>query len=98
MAQPLLLMLVVFVAASACPARAEDDPVCARYTEPLAYNACLASHGPKAKDLATKGAHHAAERIAQPPEAARTRAPRIGRGSRRPMRARGRMHMEFRLK
>jgi hypothetical protein len=29
-------------------ARAQDDPACAQYREPMAYNACLARHGPKA--------------------------------------------------
>ncbi|HYA73649.1 MAG TPA: hypothetical protein VEF36_10895 [Roseiarcus sp.] len=30
------------------PARAEDNPACAKYEEPLAYNACLARLGPHA--------------------------------------------------
>ncbi|MGD0564433.1 MAG: hypothetical protein ABSA66_15255 [Roseiarcus sp.] len=30
------------------PARAEDNPACAKYEEPLAYNACLARLGPSA--------------------------------------------------
>ena len=34
--------------ASAGRARAEDDPSCAQYQEPMAYNDCLARHGPKA--------------------------------------------------
>jgi hypothetical protein len=46
------LILLVLAAASIGPARA-DDPACAKYEDPLAYNACLASHGPKATDLAT---------------------------------------------
>ena len=32
-------------------ARAEDDPACAQYREPMAYNACLAQHGPKANSI-----------------------------------------------
>ncbi len=32
-------------------ARASDDPACAQYHEPMAYNACLARHGPKAKGV-----------------------------------------------
>lgn len=32
-------------------ARAEDDPACAQYREPMAYNACLARHGPKANGV-----------------------------------------------
>ena len=32
---------------------AEDDPACAQYHEPMAYNACLARHGPKANGVGT---------------------------------------------
>jgi hypothetical protein len=32
-------------------ARAEDDPACAQYREPMAYNLCLAQHGPKANSI-----------------------------------------------
>ena len=30
---------------------AQDDPSCAQYQEPMAYNACLARHGPKANSV-----------------------------------------------
>ena len=32
-------------------ALAEDDPKCAQYLEPMAYNACLARQGPKANGV-----------------------------------------------
>ena len=32
-------------------AHAQDEAACATYQEPMAYNACLASHGPKANDI-----------------------------------------------
>ena len=32
-------------------ARAQDDPACAQYHEPMAYNLCLARHGPKANGV-----------------------------------------------
>ena len=32
-------------------ARAQDNPACAQYREPMAYNACLAQHGPKANGV-----------------------------------------------
>ncbi len=93
------LMLLLLAAASVGPARAEGDPACARYEDPLAYNACLASHGPKAKDLATTGAHHGDERPARPAQAAREKPPaRIERGSPHVMHAHGRSHMEFLLR
>ena len=38
---------------SAGSAWAEDDPACAQYHEPMAYNACLARHGPKANGVGT---------------------------------------------
>ena len=36
-------------ALTAGEARAEDNPACAQYEEPLAYNACLAKLGPQAR-------------------------------------------------
>ncbi len=49
----LTLMFAFAAVALAGRARAEDDPACAQYQEPFAYNACLARHGPKAADVAT---------------------------------------------
>jgi hypothetical protein len=67
-----------------------DNPACAQYREPMAYNACLAQHGPKANI----GPSHAAPqpgRGAQP----RARGAYRWRGGRPATRAHGRMHMEF---
>jgi hypothetical protein len=81
-------------------ALAEDDPSCAQYREPMAYNACLARHGPKA---GAAGAHSGAP---QPRPAARGRAyeaePRtqatgFGRWP-HAQRVHGRIHMEFNLR
>jgi hypothetical protein len=77
---------------------AEDNAACAQYQEPMAYNACLARHGPKANNLGTQG-------HAQPPPAARDRARRdeaseratTGRSAQRAVRRQGRAHMEFRV-
>ncbi len=38
---------IVVLVALAGAARAEDNPACAKYQEPLAYNACLAKLGPR---------------------------------------------------
>jgi hypothetical protein len=93
------LMLLVLAAASAGPARAEDDSVCARYEDPLAYNACLASHGPKANNLATTGARRGEEGPLAATQAERNSAPAgVDRGSRHVMRAHGRVHMEFQVR
>ena len=81
-------------------ALAEDDPSCAQYQEPMAYNACLARHGPKAS---AAGAHSGA---AQPERAARGRAYEaephaqatgFGRWP-HAQRVHGRVHMEFNLR
>ena len=93
------LMLLVLAAASAGPARAEDDSVCARYEDPLAYNACLASHGPKANNLAPTGARRGEEGPLAATQAERNSAPAgVDRGSRHVMRAHGRLHMEFQVR
>ena len=81
-------------------ALAEDDPSCAQYQEPMAYNACLARHGPKAN---AAGAHSGAP---QPQRAARGRAYEgephaqatgFGRWP-HAQRVHGRIHMEFNLR
>jgi hypothetical protein len=77
----------------AASARAEDDPACAQYREPMAYNACLARHGPRATDI---GRHPAQSRSG--------RAEWDGRAPARfhrwqgPQRVHGRMHMEFQVR
>ena len=63
-----------------------DNPACAQYREPMAYNACLAQHGPKANI----GPSHAAPqpgRGAQPP-----RARSLPLAGRPPRHARARTH------
>jgi hypothetical protein len=92
------LILLVLAAASIGPARA-DDPACAKYQDPLAYNACLASHGPKAKDLAT--IPHQSVGSAPTPVQAQRSAPARARSARsRPHFAhrRGRARMEFQVR
>ena len=50
--------LAAFVALTRSPASAEDYPECAKFDNPLAYNQCLAAHGPAA---------HGTKAIAPPP-------------------------------
>ena len=94
------IALCFAVLASAGHALAEDDPSCAQYSEPMAYNACLARHGPKANDV---GAHSGE---AQPERGGPNRAyeseahaPATGFG-RWPhaQRIHGRVHMEFQVR
>jgi hypothetical protein len=48
MRKALVSALAVGAALCCAPARAEDNPACAKFQEPLAYNACLARFGPRA--------------------------------------------------
>jgi hypothetical protein len=91
-----IIGLTVVAAASA--ARAEDDPACAQYEDPIAYNACLAKHGPKANAVSGQP-RHATE--GRPGEAKRSgEAKSESAGERRrdatgPTRRHGRVHMEI---
>jgi hypothetical protein len=53
--------LVAFATLTAAPAIAENYAACAKFDNPLAYNQCLALHGPVA---------HGTRAIAPPPEGA----------------------------
>jgi hypothetical protein len=91
--------LALAALASVGRARAEDDPACAQYQEPMAYNACLARHGPKANDVGTQG-HMQPDRTAQE-RAQRGEAGKpatAGRGWRRAPPRHGRARMEFRVR
>ena len=46
-----LIALSLTALAWAGSARAQDDPRCAQYREPMEYNACLARQGPKANGV-----------------------------------------------
>ncbi len=108
MAKRAAFLVLSLAAASAGPAWAADDPACAKFEDPLAYNACLASHGPKANDLATTGrpvqqnhpaAPAQAERSGPAPARAVKSAPARSAGRwRRATWRRGRVHMEFEVK
>jgi hypothetical protein len=73
-----ILFVFAFVLAGA-HARAEDNPACAKFVEPLAYNACLARLGPQA----------AAPRGVPEPRGVRVKGVVAAR------RTQGRMRMEF---
>ncbi len=86
------------------PARAQDDPACAKFEDPLAYNACLASRGPRAgaigKETGTAAPGHADPEAGVPAEARKSAAPQaaLPRGFPPVDRRHGRVHMEFRLR
>jgi hypothetical protein len=83
-------------------ARAEDDPACAQYREPMAYNLCLARHGPKASNVGKLRGGPQAGRAAQDRfrnGGAYGRAPATrSYGTQGARRAPGRMHMEFQVR
>jgi hypothetical protein len=51
-----LIFLVALIALGGA-ANAVDNPACAKFEEPLAYNACLAKLGPKAYAVAPAPMH-----------------------------------------
>jgi hypothetical protein len=78
-------------------AQAQDNPACVQYREPMAYNACLARHGPKANGVGW---------LPQPSHAGHDRVWHGQRHHRTPTTRfysphavhRGRVHMEFRVR
>lgn len=89
-------LLALCAAALPGLARAEDNPACAKLEEPLEYNACLASHGPKATDVG--GAARPAGAAPVNPYAKAAPAPRRLTGRSTAARRHGRMHMEFNVR
>jgi hypothetical protein len=92
------IALCLAALASAGHARAEDDPSCAQYQEPMAYNDCLARHGPKAG----LGAHPGETQPDRPGQGrtyeGEAQAPPAGfRHWPHAQRIHGRVHMEFRV-
>ncbi len=94
-------VLILVVAAAVLPARAQADggSACAKIEESLAYNACLAAHGPRARDVAVSpepaGSGAESDRVGRAPaEAAARPARRFPAVAKR----HGRIHMEFRIR
>jgi hypothetical protein len=98
MAKRAALMLLAIAAASIGPARAEDDPACAKYGDPLAYNACLASHGPKANAATSPRPDREGHETAAQPKPDGPRSTRSARRWPQAIRGHGRVHMEFLVK
>lgn len=84
--------LLLATLAWAGSARAADDLACAQYREPMAYNACLARHGPKAN---TRALPHGGRQPGGGLKAGTGARPPPFHRWRRPGRTHGRMHMEF---
>ena len=73
------LLFVLGIVARPSGATAQDNPACAKYQEPLAYNACLASHGPKATDVGAGGPPDERSHGGPAPTARSATPSRIGR-------------------
>jgi hypothetical protein len=92
-ARAAIVIVGLAVVAAPGPARAQDDPACAQYHDPMAYNACLARRGPRANDVGAQQGH-AAQRRSVPVEAGTAdKGPAW-----RPTHRRGRVHIEFQIK
>jgi hypothetical protein len=94
MAPRAAIVLSLAALAWTASARAEDDPACAQYREPMAYNACLAQHGPKANSIGKLRGPQSGQAVQDRVWYGRTRghAPAAPQDARR---VHGRMHMEF---
>jgi hypothetical protein len=94
--RPILIAAALILVSSVAPAWAEDNPACAKFEEPLAYNACLAKLGPKAgATLAVPEPAGAAPAIRAAPAA---RSVHSMHAFAAPPRTKGRVRMEFTIK
>ena len=93
-------LAALLVLASLSGAARADDSACAKIEDPLAYNACLASHGPRAGAVgAAPGGTETTRRApGGEPSAGRPRLEAEKRSAAPAVdRRRGRVHMEFHL-
>src|ERR1700722_5337328 len=91
-----LIAASVILVSSGAPAWAEDNPACAKFENPLEYNACLARLGPPAgATLAVPESAGAAPALRAAPA---TRGVRSMHAFAAPPRTKGRARMEFTIK
>jgi hypothetical protein len=91
-------VIIGFAVAAASAARAADDPACAQYEDPIAYNACLAKHGPKANAISGQPRHATEWRPGEAKRSGEAKSGSAGEGLRdgsAPTRRHGRVHMEI---
>jgi hypothetical protein len=100
MAARAAIALCLAALAWAGSARAQDDPACAQYHEPMAYNLCLAQHGPRANGVGhlhgggPASSRAAPNRVYYGRSYRRAPATRFY-GAHGAQRVHGRMHVEF---
>ncbi|MFZ2109609.1 MAG: hypothetical protein WAV18_30245 [Roseiarcus sp.] len=91
-----LIAAALILVSSVAPAWAEDNPACAKFENPLEYNACLAKLGPKAgATLAVPESAGVAPAVRIAPA---TRGVRSMHAFAAPPRTKGRARMEFTIK
>jgi len=91
-----LIAAALILVSSVAPAWAQDNPACAKFEEPLAYNACLAKLGPKAgATLAVPEPPGAAPAVHTAPAA---RGVHSMHAFAAPPRTKGRVRMEFTIR
>ena len=89
----ILIAAALVLVSSVAPAGAEDNPACAKFENPLEYNACLARLGPRAgATLAVPESAGAAPAVRA---ASGTRGVRSMHAFATPPRTKGRVRMEF---
>jgi len=92
----ILIAAALVLASGGAPARAQDNPACAKFQEPLEYNACLAKLGPKAgATLAVPEPPGAAPAVLTAPAA---RGVHSMHAFAAPPRTKGRVRMEFTIR
>jgi hypothetical protein len=88
-----LIAAALILVSSVAPAWADDNPACAKFENPLEYNACLARLGPRAgATLAVPESAGAAPAVRA---ASGTRGVRSMHAFATPPRTKGRVRMEF---
>ena len=91
-----LIAAALILVSSVAPAWAEDNPACAKFENPLEYNACLAKLGPKAgATLAVPELAGAAPMVRAAPA---TRGVHSMHAFAAPPRTKGRVRMEFTIR
>jgi hypothetical protein len=95
-ARVVAIALCLSALAEAGSVRAEDDPACAQYHDPMTYNACLARHGPRANGVGTLAGHSRPDRVRNGEADGRALTHRLY-SPQRAQRVRGRVHVEFRV-
>src|ERR1700689_1587321 len=92
----ILIAATLILVSSVAPAWADDNPACAKFENPLEYNACLARLGPRAAATLAVPESAGGAPVGRIPPA--TRSVRSMHALAAPPRTKGRVRMEFTIK